>query len=355
MSVRGAIDTARFIGNGAVAAGRFVYNNQHKIALGAIGLGYLVSAPYLMLAGATYETTKLMIQCCCVRQSQLKGMTPNELIKVYDDTMQVAKTGDKKTIEEMQKNTMVIQNGGWFNPGKHLDRLAKFAAAQVKQVTNPFVEVKNRDCLYAAEDLIRPGYKRVVVLNMASDHTPGGGVKDGSRAQEEELCRRSNYMLSIDLHENRFLNRDMGGKYNIPEAGLIYTRGVTISRSGSDKNYRWLSRPLNVDMIASAAYDLNRGAISDYENKTKEKIRWQLRAALKAGNDALVLSAFGCGAYGNKPQTVSRLYNEVFQEPEFKGITSKMKIVFAIIDDHNTRQGISNFGAFAQTLNNKAY
>ena len=50
-------------------------------------------------------------------------------------------------------------------------------------------------------------------------------------------------------------------------------------------------------------------------------------------HDALVLSAFGCGAFGNPPSDIARLFAEVLGEPEFaqafKGIS------FAIIDDQN--------------------
>ena len=37
-----------------------------------------------------------------------------------------------------------------------------------------------------------------LVLNMASDYKPGGGVETGSKAQEEDLFRRSNYYQTVN-------------------------------------------------------------------------------------------------------------------------------------------------------------
>jgi uncharacterized protein (TIGR02452 family) len=69
---------------------------------------------------------------------------------------------------------------------------------------------------------------------------------------------------------------------------------------------------------------------------TKEKMRSILRIAGKHQHDALVLSAFGCGAFANPPHHIALLFREVFNEGEFK---NRFKLVaFSIIDDHNSHR-----------------
>ena len=58
------------------------------------------------------------------------------------------------------------------------------------------IYVQNIDTFEKAKEL----GSECAVLNMASSKRPGGGVETGSRAQEEELCRRSNLLLSLYLY-----------------------------------------------------------------------------------------------------------------------------------------------------------
>ena len=69
---------------------------------------------------------------------------------------------------------------------------------------------------------------------------------------------------------------------------------------------------------------------------TKEKMRTILRIAGKHGHDCLVLGAFGCGAFANPPNHVACLFKDVFSESEFQGFYKQ--VVFAILDDHNSRK-----------------
>lgn len=63
-------------------------------------------------------------------------------------------------------------------------------------------------------------------------------------------------------------------------------------------------------------------------------MRTIFRIALANNNDSLVLGAMGCGAFRNPPAHVARIFHEVMDEAEFKNRFKK--IVFAILDDHNT-------------------
>ena len=47
-------------------------------------------------------------------------------------------------------------------------------------------------------DLKRKGAKPILVLNLANPVNPGGGVRRGAKAQEEDLCRKSSLLVSLE-------------------------------------------------------------------------------------------------------------------------------------------------------------
>lgn len=104
-----------------------------------------------------------------------------------------------------------------------------------------------------------------------------------------------------------------------------------------------MNDPISLSVISVAAINLTSHELSvqDYLSTTKAKIRTIFRIGIDHGHDALVLSAFGCGAFRNDPFVVASLFVEVLHEPEFEH--SFRKIVFAIIDDHNSKGNYASF------------
>ena len=206
------------------------------------------------------------------------------------------------------------------------------------------IEVLNMDCLYAAQQLVEDGYNPAV-LNMASFKCPGGGVTKGSAAQEESLCRRTNLYNSIV----RFNNPKLKHRYPLDmNYGAIYSPVVSIFRKSESDGCLFMDAPVTVDVISAAAIKspaLVNGHLDKNAKKIlKNKVRTILNLGIYYKNDALVLGAFGCGAYGTPPEDMANIFKDVFSEAAYAH--SFKKIVFAIIDDGNAHREHNPEGNF---------
>ena len=205
--------------------------------------------------------------------------------------------------------------------------------------------VRNDDSIHCGHALQQEGYNPVV-LNLASRRNPGGGVKNGSRAQEESLFRSTNLFLSMyryaeyaedyGLEKSRF-------QYPMPvRFGGIYVPKATVFRAGAKDDFALLDTPYYMSFVAVAAInhpelDANGNICQEDVNLTKNKMRTMLRIGLLNEHDSIVLGAFGCGAFHNPPKHIARLFHEVIDEKEFK---DKYKLIaFAILEDHNSPRG----------------
>ena len=222
-------------------------------------------------------------------------------------------------------------------------------------------DVLNQDCILVTRDLVEQGYNPAL-LNMASLYHPGGGVLQGSSAQEEDLCRRSTLAISLyqfSLPGGRYGDlADMVGvkrraeRYPMDNTyGGIYSPGITFFRATKDEGYALLDNPFQAAVISVASLNYNpkhghnsldaNGNIPEADQPVlKEKIRTILRIGILKGHDSLVLGALGCGAFCTPPAQMARLFHQVLDEEEFQGRFSK--IVFAIIDSPSS----NNFKPF---------
>ena len=180
--------------------------------------------------------------------------------------------------------------------------------------------------------------KKIAVLNFASATTPGGGVKNGSAAQEEALCRCSTLYAALDrpFLWQQFYLKNRAAHSRLYSDALIYSPGVVICKT-DDKAPKRLTRGqfVTVDVISCAAPNL-RGDAADpsgasariplrqlYELQlSRARHVFHIAACQRA--DILVLGAFGCGAFRNDPKTVASawrtaqtIYRERFDVIEY--------------------------------------
>ena len=208
------------------------------------------------------------------------------------------------------------------------------------------VRVENKDCVLAAKELIDAGYNPAM-LNLADLYTPGGLVEYGSGAQEENLCRRSNLILSLYQFSYARICKypDLGlvqreDQYPMDERnGGIYSGIVTFFRGPESSGSQLEENPYNIPVISVAALSGPRivkdGMMYPEETEiTLEKMRTIFRIGMANFHDSLVLSAMGCGAFANPPAHIAKLFHQVIEEDEFK---NKFKLIdFAILDGYRT-------------------
>lgn len=199
------------------------------------------------------------------------------------------------------------------------------------------------------------GENRILVLNLANPVNPGGGVRRGAKAQEEDLCRRSSLLLSLEGREarayysyNRNLHTYMGSD------GIIITPDVEILK---DENGNLLESSVIVSVMTCAAPMVRRGleGMSDEEYRAMvyKRIDGMLKTAAYLGYKVLILGAFGCGAFGNDARIVSDLFYKAIKEFNYDGMSAAdffRRIDFAVLDhspdQYNFRQFFRNFGHF---------
>lgn len=271
--------------------------------------------------------------------------TREELAEIFEDTRQT-----------------IIEGSYYGSTGKRIildDPTSSFfykSVSTIKELPGPANEVtrvyvQNIDTFLKAKEM----GDDCVVLNMASPYNPGGGVVNGSRAQEEDLCRRSNLMGDLARYSSRnihLFNYPEPGRfhYPIPVFGGIYTGGVTVFRSA--QSYSFLEDPYKCSVITVAGVknpELGKDGLMGQQDVItfKGKIRAIIRIAVLNGHRKLVLGALGCGAFHCPPYQVATLFKEVISEKEFKGWFSE--ICFAILDDRNSGKD-GNFKPFKEVI-----
>ncbi len=175
--------------------------------------------------------------------------------------------------------------------------------------------------------------QKVAVLNFASASNPGGGVVNGSNAQEEALCRCSTlyFNLNENLNWQKFYLPHRRAADPLHNDDIIYTPDVVVFKS--DTSYPKLMQQnlwQKVNVITCAAPNLrerpsnsyNTGdgntsvTISDSELQALHEKRAKkiLDVAALYQNDVVILGAFGCGAFRNKPEVVANAYKNVLCE-----------------------------------------
>lgn len=196
------------------------------------------------------------------------------------------------------------------------------------------VQVTNETTLGAARRLIEQGL-RPVALNFANGVHPGGGFLKGARAQEETLCRSSALYATLEGDPMYAAHRRRPRPDSTDWA--IYSPDVPVFRTDDGKT---LPRPWLLSFITCAAPYAPAIGQPEAGDLLQRRIRRVLQIARAYGHTALVLGAWGCGAFGNDPVRTARDFRAAL-EGEFDGAFSD--VVFAISDWSPERRYLGPF------------
>lgn len=270
-------------------------------------------------------------------------MIKEERIAVYENTVKIVNKGSY--ISPKGKEITITDTDKMIDGTKFYGKKATVDHKSLPKYGTT-LKVIDSDSLYAAKELVDKGFNPCV-LNMASFHTPGGGVINGSSAQEENIFRRTNIFKSLYQFHN------VGDNYGVKQReerypldynfGAIYTPYVTVFKGSDDTNYTPLEEPFKVGVVSVAAVKNPRcenGKLVPWVvDIIKNKIRQILDVTLENGHDSIVLSAFGCGAYKTPPTEMARLFHEVLATDNYK---NAFKVIYFAIINLKSTNGIHN-------------
>ena len=281
-------------------------------------------------------------------------------ISMLNDTLKTFKNGyynknDKKTAvklsEDQQKAARV------FLP----DDIKKINSRQRSDdsITNSCTfSCENTDSFTMARkitDIIKNSdtpEERVLVLNLANPVHPGGGVRHGARAQEEDLCRKSSLLISLESKEaEKYYSYNRSLKTYMGSDAVIITPDVEIIR---DENGEFLDESVIVSVVTCAAPMIKFGkegmTEQEYEDLVYNRIIGLLKCSAYLGYKYLLLGAWGCGAFRNDARVFSDLFAKALNDFRFDGLTTNelfRRVDFAVLsrskEQYNYKQFSRNF------------
>lgn len=183
---------------------------------------------------------------------------------------------------------------------------------------------------------------RVLVLNFANSLHPGGGVRSGERAQEEDLCRKSTLYCSLTAKDaEKMYQYNASLKNHLASDYMLLSPHVEILR---DKKGKLLPETCLVSVLTAAAPMIIFGtgglSKSELRDLLVKRIRAIFTVAAYGEYRKLVLGAWGCGAFGNDPDEMAALFADEIKYWDASGISPFRQIEFAVLKGNTGIHGI---------------
>lgn len=283
-------------------------------------------------------------------------MGREENITIFQDTERMYKTQKrlKEAVQASIAKELIILEGEEVS-----EKMSALSHHKNRYAQEAEVVVSKKRSFEAAKGYLG---KKVCVHNFASASTPGGGVTKGSSAQEEALCRCSTLYPCLNSEKmwNGFYGPHRAAPDPLHNDDCIFTPGVIVFKTDTampktmpEKDWQ------EVDVLTCAAPNLREKPsnqmngpdgdlavkISDRDlmKMHEKRLRRILDMAVAAGDEVVILGAFGCGAFRNNPQAVAQAAKNVIGEYLYSFET----IEFAVYCSHKDER---NYGFFERAM-----
>lgn len=271
---------------------------------------------------------------------------------------------DREYLKEIaNKNLEIFKNKTYNTKNKKysIEKKLGLAESHVKEYREtsdiPFIYVEctekivlfeNKDTIEAARGYADNG--EVCVLNFASAKHPGGGFLIGARAQEEMLCYKSTLYEELRKHEDLYKwssNNLKGGLYS---DWAIYSPYIVAFRNAQ----LGLCDPITINVITCPAVNatvaLKSHTRSEVYGAMYKKCKLVLDVALGNNQKTLILGAFGCGVFGNRPRDVADIFYNLLTTEGY--IQQFDKVIFSVMGDE-TSDNVREFKRLVSRLNRR--
>ncbi len=225
-------------------------------------------------------------------------------------------------IKIKKENDQIFKNNGFA--GMSSEYIKDFTPVKMVRsshytLTDNIVPMTTVECIISNRD------KNMIALNFANAIVAGGAYIIGGTAQEESLCRASGLYYTIKstkefYSENR---KHILADYT---DGMIYSQNVPVIRNNAGE---MLESPVLCNFITCPAvnrYEAFMIPSSKLDDVMKRRIEKIVSFAQSQKPDLIILGAFGCGAFGNKRDTVFPQFEQAINEYT----DSTADIVFAV-------------------------
>lgn len=249
-----------------------------------------------------------------------------------DDTRQISIS---KEIEEAKASTILYD----------FSKLPKLPKARFESPCQ--IQVTNETTFTAVQRSSSDSNNVIGCLNFASAKNPGGGFLGGSQAQEEALSRGSALVPCLETQFEGYYQRNRDHKSPLYLDLAIVSPAVPFFR---DDQGRLLSNFFPCTVITCPAP--NAGVVLERDPDKDEQVYSTLvcradmilHTAAIHRVDILILGAWGCGVFRNKPIRIAEIFGNLLRnkyERHFR------RVVFAVFD---TTKKAENYNAFSKIL-----